>query len=225
MVMSHERVADVPELEVDHRDEVALVVVELTAVPDARREAAVALRLVPVEEPDAELGERVDMSLPLSVAALHVAVAGHAGVLARRGWTMPASIHGVGSSWCRRASCWRYSSTTTSRVASSTPWKCGTPGTRSISTQSMRPGVSMYRWRWGTGKPRSSISPWKSELVAQRERLRVGAVAAQHERQRLTVSLEVDEPGGPPPRLAHDVGDRAAERVLDDAGGPVGGGD
>ena len=54
------------------------------------------------------------------------------------------------------------------------------------------------------------------EFVPQRERLRVGAVTAEHELDRLAVALEIEEPGRPPPQLARDLDDPPAGEALDD---------
>lgn len=57
-------------------------------------------------------------------------------------------------------------------------------------------------------------------LVTQRELHRdvVPALAADHQPQRVTIALGVDNPGGPPPRLALDAGDMSSHPVVDPTG-------
>jgi hypothetical protein len=220
-----ERIPDVAEFEIDDRHEIPVDVVELSGVPHAWRHATVAVREMAVVPPEAELGERVDVPLALAVAPLHVAVADHRRVLARRG------MHDPRRDERRRvdrvqagelldvlvddAIAIGFVDTLEVRLARHALHQHGVdPAGRLDVPKQMRHREATLLHQTVEG-----------ELVAQRERLGVGAVTAQHERQRLTVTLERQEPRRPPPQLALDVDDASAGVALDDPCRLAGGGD
>ena len=97
----------------------------------------------------------------------------NAGSSAGPGWKMPASTNCWTSSACTLASNCRYSSTTTSRSAASTPSKSGLPGTRSSTTA---PRSSSQPWIFGTADAVRLEQPVERDLVLEREQLGVDPV-------------------------------------------------
>ena len=212
-----ERVADVPELQVDDRHEVAVGMVELARVPHARPESTAARRQVAVVPAEAELGEWICVLLALAVAPLHVAVAGHARVLARAGVGDAGLEVGrrVGPVQARQLLQVLVHHTVAVDVVNTL--EVG-PARHPVHED----GVDHARRLQEAVQVRHRESvllhqPVERVLVREWEGLGVRAITAQHERNDPAVESEVEEPRGPPAQLPFDAHEAPTGVVLDDA--------
>ena len=209
----HHRIADVAELEVQQRGEVTVVMVELPGVPDDRRLATRAVRLVAVEPAEPELEERIGVVLLRAVGGFHAAHAEQAGPR-RSTRALDAGIderRDVEAVQMGK----RLDVLVDDRVALSVG-RLGEVGATGDAGHDVGAGLVDPPEHARDRHVAFGEQLLEAHLVIERERQgRVGALTAHHDLDHLTIALDVGDPHGPPPGLALDTPHRAAEALLE----------
>lgn len=185
----------------------------------AWRQPSVPLRQVTMVPADAELGERVDLVLALSVSLLHVSMASHPGVFSGTrmndaGFDERKGIDGVEAGELLHV---LVDNAIAVRIADSLEVRLA--------------GHSLHQDRideLGGLEISEQVRHWEAALlhqlvkrvfVSQRKSLGIGAVAAQDQWDHLAIAFEVDEPGRTPTKLPIDAHDSTTQELLDDLRG------